>query len=204
MAIAVHVGLYDTLADWELGYVTTHINNGEWHREPGRYQIVTVGTDREPITTMGGMRITPDTALDEISPSNSAMLILPGAANWMPDGNKEFAHKAAEFLAAGTPVAAICGATAGLASAGLLDDRAHTSDAAEFLAMTGYAGAAHYRDEPAVADRGLITATGISPVAFAREIFALLEVYEPAVLAAWYKLYGLNDPAGYHELMGAE
>ena len=41
------------------------------------------------------------------------------------------------FLAAGTPVAAICGATAGLAQCGLLDDRDHTSAAAEYLPPPG-------------------------------------------------------------------
>jgi hypothetical protein len=50
----------------------------------------------------------------------------------------------------------------------------------------------------------LITATAAAPVEFAREIFAALDLYEPGVLASWYKLYGQQDPAGYYELMGEE
>ena len=115
-----------------------------------------------------------------------------------------FAAAAARFLAAGTPVAAICGATGGLAAAGLLDERPHTSNAREFLEATGYAGAAHYVDAPAVTDGLLITATAVAPVEFAREVLARLDVYEPATLDAWYQLYGERDPAGYHVLVGGE
>ena len=96
--------------------------------------------------------------LDDLSPSDSAMLILPGADTWLTgDANMPFAEKAGEFLDAGVPVAAICGATGGLAAAGLLDDRRHTSNAAEFLASTGYGGADLYVDEPAVTDGDLVT-----------------------------------------------
>src|SRR5690606_30743702 len=100
-------------------------------------------------------------------------------------------------------VAAICGATVGLAAAGLLDDRWHTSNAPEALAATGYAGGHRYRHEPAVTDGRPITARGVGPVAFAREVLALLEVYDPPVLDAWYRLYGDHDPAGYHDLVAA-
>ena len=90
----------------------------------------------------------------------------------------------------------------GLARAGLLDDRRHTSNAPEQLAPTGYAGAAQYVDAPAVADRGVITAAVIAPVDFAREVFALLGLYTPPVLDAWYRLYGHQDPSGFYALAG--
>jgi hypothetical protein len=98
-------------------------------------------------------------------------------------------------------VAAICGATGGPAIAGLLDDREHTSNAAEFLNSVGYAGGHLYRDEPAVTDRDLITASANAPVEFGREILERLEVFEPNVLSSWFKLYGQRDPAGFYELM---
>jgi putative intracellular protease/amidase len=201
-ATKVHVAVYDTLADWEVGFATAHINKQTWQRQPGRYAVVTVGESRAPATTMGGVRITPDMSLADLRPQDSAMLVLAGADTWLEaGGNAAFAGKAREFLEAGVPVAAICGATAGLAAEGLLDDRRHTSNAAEFLAATGYGGAKRYVDEPAVTDGDLITASATAPVEFAREVLARLDVYKPAVLAAWYKLYGLHDPAGYFELM---
>ncbi len=79
---AVHVAVFDTLADWEIGYATAHIRRDSWQREPGRYPVVTVGPTREPVTTMGGLRVTPDIALTELRPDDSAMLILAGGDQW--------------------------------------------------------------------------------------------------------------------------
>ncbi|MFD3748279.1 DJ-1/PfpI family protein [Nocardia sp. NPDC058633] len=193
----VHVAVYDTLADWEVGAATAHIANGNWHREPGTFEVATVGLTTEPITTMGRLRVTPDLAVADLDPTDSAMLILPGADLWMGQDLTAFAQKATAFVDAGVPVAAICGATFGLAKEGLLDDRAHTSNAAEFLVYSGYAGAERYAEVPAITDRDVITADGMSPFEFAREIFARLDLYEPHVLEAWYKLYAQKDPAGY-------
>ncbi|HEU5388249.1 MAG TPA: type 1 glutamine amidotransferase family protein [Streptosporangiaceae bacterium] len=197
----VHVAVFDTLADWETGYATAHIRRRDWQREPGRYEVATVGLSREPVTTMGGVRILPDLALDELRPQDSAMLILAGGDTWGEDSMAGFRAAARRFLEAGVPVAAICGATFGLALEGLLDDRAHTSNAAEYLAFTGYQGGDQYVDEPAVTDGDLITASGVAPAHFARAIFDRLGIYTPEVAASWFKLYGDRDPAGFFELM---
>ncbi|MEV0371392.1 DJ-1/PfpI family protein [Streptomyces sp. NPDC050636] len=203
----VHLAAYDTLADWEFGHATTQLREGSLFRSPHTaYDVVTVasGTDR-PVTTMGGLRILADLALDSLRPEDSALLILPGAHLW--DTGEElapFARKAREFLDAGVPVAAICGTTAGLAREGLLDDRPHTSGAAGYLAeQPGYKGGDHYREADAVRDRGLITAGPTEPVAFAREIFAELDVMEPQVLDAWYRLFARSDASAYPVLMAA-
>jgi putative intracellular protease/amidase len=150
---------------------------------------------------MGGIRVVPDTTLDEVGPQDSAMLILAGNDIWNTEQFTSYAEKAREFLDAGVPVAAICGATGGPAIAGLLDDREHTSNAAEFLNSVGYAGGHLYRDEPAVTDRDLVTASANAPVEFGREILERLEVFEPNVLSSWFKLYGQRDPAGFYDLM---
>lgn len=199
----VHLAVYDTFSDWEVGHVTAHINKPLWHKTPGRFAVRTVGATTEPVTSMGGLRVTPDVALAELRPEDSAMLILPGSDIFHTDAFVPFAVKAREFLDAGVPVAAICGATGGLAMAGLLDERPHTSNAVEFLNSLGYQGKDFYRDELAVTDGDLLTANGVAPVEFARAIMARLDVYEPGVLASWYKLYGKQDAAGFFELTAA-
>ena len=200
----VAVGVYEGMADWEIGYAVAHINSGDWQSSPDRYRIRTVGESGEAVTTMGGVRITPDLTLDELTPEDNAMLILAGADTWLSGGNEAFSGKAMEFMSAGIPVAAICGATVGLARAGLLNECRHTSNAPEVLAMAdGYDGSDRYCDELAVSDGDVITASGIAPVEFAREIFGRLNLYDPQVLDAWYKLYGRHDPAGYTELVAA-
>ncbi len=197
MMKTVHMAVYDTLADWEVGAATAHINKPSWHREPGTWQVRTVGRTEEPVVTLGGMRIVPDVVLADLTPADSAMLILPGAETWEGPQLDPFAHKAREFVDAGVPVAAICGATFGLAKAGLLDTRAHTSNVAEYLRYSGYSGADHYVDEPAVTDGDVITAGASAPFEFAREVLGRLGVYEPHVLDGWYRLFAHSDPAGW-------
>jgi putative intracellular protease/amidase len=150
------------------------------------------------VKTVGGLRIQPDLALDDVRPEDSALLILPGADLWdTGDQLAPFARTARAFLDAGVPVAAICGATAGLAREGLLDDRDHTSAVSFYLAATGYAGTGRYVETDAVTDGTLITAGPTEPVAFAREILRLLGVYEGEVLDAWYRLFHDSDAQAY-------
>ncbi|MFJ9010764.1 type 1 glutamine amidotransferase family protein [Streptomyces canus] len=194
----VHLAVYDTYADWETGHATACLARAG-------YEIRTAGPSREPVTSIGGLRVQPACALDDVRPSESSLLILPGADLWdAGDDLAPFARKAREFLDAGVPVAAICGATAGLAREGLLDDREHTSAVSFYLAATGYGGGERYVDTDAVTDRGLITAGPTEPVAFAREIFRLLGVYDGEVLDAWYRLFHDSDAEAYAVLEKAQ
>lgn len=199
----VHLYVFDTLADWEHGYAVAGINNPAFQVRPGRYRVQTVSARLEAITTIGGLRVEPDLALDAVDPSGSAMLILPGGTAWDEGRNSEAVEKARNFLEARVPVAAICGATAGLARCGLLDRRRHTSNAREYLEATGYRGAALYDARPAVTDGDLITAGGIAPLEFAREIFRRLDLYEPRTLDAWFELFKSGDPGKYEALLRA-
>ncbi|NSC22913.1 glutamine amidotransferase [Streptomyces albus subsp. chlorinus] len=188
MTAHVHLAVYDTLADWEYGHAVAHLPGG----------VRTVGLTQAPVVTKGGLRIQPDMTLDALRPADSSMLILPGADGWTSGALADFAYTAREFLHAGVPVAAICGAVWGLADEGLLDERAHTSAAPEFLRMAnGYGGGALYRDADAVTDRDLITAGPTEPVAFAREILARLGTYAPPVVDAFYRLHQHSDPEAY-------
>jgi putative intracellular protease/amidase len=131
------------------------------------------------------------------------MLILPGGSAWEKRANPEAIEKAREFLDAGVPVAAICAATLALARAGFLDTRKHTSNLREYIALSGYHGSEHYLDQPAVTDGCLITASGIAPVDFAREIFKMLSVYSEPALDAWYALFKTCESARFFDLMRA-
>jgi putative intracellular protease/amidase len=99
-------------------------------------------------------------------------------------------------------VAAICGATAGLARAGILDDRKHTSAAREYLQATGYQGGDNYIDERAVVDGDLITAGPDSPVQFARATLQRLGLADDKKLDAYEGVFHRADPAAYPMLVG--
>lgn len=194
---SVHLAVYDTLADWETGHTTAHLARAG-------FTVRTVGPTTDPVTTMGGMRVLPDLALADLRPGDSALLVLPGAGLWdSGDSLAPFARAARGFLDAGVPVAAICGATAGLAREGLLDDRAHTSAVSFYLAATGYEGGERYVETDAVTDGDLITAGPTEPVAFAREVLARLGVYGGEKLDAWYRLFHDSDATAYETLNAA-
>lgn len=199
----VHFFVFDTMADWEAALAIAAINDRQLQQAPGRYRVVTVGPSREPVTTMGGVRILPDVGLDEVSPFASAMLVLPGGQSWEYGANGPAIDVARRFIAQCIPVAAICGATLAMARAGLLDNRYHTSNARDYLTGTGYRGKRFYRDKPAVTDQGVITASGVAPVDFAREILETLNLYRCATLDAWYALHKHGDASMLCELAQA-
>ena len=196
-----HIAVYDTLADWEPGHLLAELRTGRFTGTP--FDVLTVAETLEPVTTMGGLRLLPDMPLADLDPAGSDLLVLPGADLWDAGGGSAFASAAADFLAAGVPVAAICGATAGLARAGLLDERSHTSAAAEYLAATGYAGGDRYVEARAVADRGLVTAGPDAPVQFARATLGLLGLMPEAALEAYEGVFDRGDASCHPGLMAA-
>jgi len=201
MSRTVHVAIYNTWADWEAGFALAHLGSGDWSSSSVSYNIRLVGESAEPIRTKAGILLTPDMVLADLQPQDSEMLILPGADTWLTGENMAFVEAARAFLGAGVPVAAICGATIGLARGGLLNDVDHTSNAVQTLECSTYTGAARHKHDLVVTDGNLITASGIAPVEFAREIFTLLGFYDKTTVENWYLLYGEHNPAGFFGLM---
>jgi putative intracellular protease/amidase len=199
----VYLYVFDSLSDWEASYAIAGINNPQFQKNPGIFRVQTVAFTRNTITSIGGVCIKPDLVFKELSPSNSAMLILPGGTAWDKGKNTEIIEIVRVFLDSAKPVAAICGATGGLARAGLLDNRKHTSNASIYLAATQYKGAALYEEAAAVTDKNLITASGMAPVDFAYHIFKRLDIYTPSVLEAWYGLFKTGRSEYFEELMSA-
>jgi putative intracellular protease/amidase len=142
---------------------------------------------------MGGLRVLPDRALTQVEVHNIGLLILPGGDMWEQGSYPQtlLENLLSELVARSIPIAAICGATLALARAGLLNDRRHTSTVPGDLkaAAPRYSGAAHYVPDLAVTDRGIITASGLGSVDFAREVFAALRVFGEADEALWFDMY---------------
>jgi len=204
MKRTVYLYLLDTMADREPGYAIAELNTGRYFQKCAqRLEVRTVAVSKAPVVTMGGVRVTPDISLDGCRADGAAALILPGGDTWLEPVHAPLFEKVGEFLRAGVPVAAICGATAGLAQAGFLNERAHTSNDIGYLKAVcpAYAGESLYRNEPAVTDGNLITATGLAPLEFARELIRLRAVFSPRTLDAWYSLYLTREANCYHELL---
>ncbi len=200
-SIVIYVG--EGMADWEIGYAVAGLNSPYlFRRTEAPYPLRYATADGAAAHTMGGMTIVADLALADIAPADCALLILPGGAGWDEGGHTAAIDLARRCLGADVPVAAICGATGGMARGGLLDAVAHTSNAAEYLQATGYAGADRYQNAQAVTDGNVITANTTGSVAFAQHIFKRLKFADDALIDAWADLFSTGDPVHYARLVG--
>ncbi|EAD2030177.1 glutamine amidotransferase [Listeria monocytogenes] len=200
----IYVYVLDTLADWEIGYVTSELNSGRFFKkDANRVSLKTVSYSKESIKTMGGMTIVPDCVIDDIVMSETSVLLLPGADTWNNLEHKAIIEKASELLALNATVAAICGATVALANHGLLDNRPHTSNGAGFLEMfsSSYKGQSSYINELSVGDNNLITASSAGALLWAKQIIEHLDVFESNTLESWYAYFNTGDPKDFYALM---
>ncbi|HUR93903.1 MAG TPA: type 1 glutamine amidotransferase family protein [Gemmatimonadales bacterium] len=182
----MHVLVFDGFADWEPAFALAEL------RRTGNLEVVTLGFTEAPVRSMGGLRVVPDRTLAGLLPETVRLLLLPGGDFWeLPYPRAELDSVLDALHRAGVPIAAICGATLALARAGLLNDRAHTSNEQAYLERFAaeYTGASRYVDALAVRAAGVITASGLGPTEFAREIFEELEIFSEADRPVWYHLF---------------
>lgn len=183
---AVHVLVFEGFADWEPAHALAEL------RRWGKKSVVVLGFEPDPVTSMGGLRIVPDRKLSDVRPSEVEILILPGGDFWESTyPQAELNRILVDLVAADVPIAAICAGTLAVARAGLLDDRRHTSNGPGYIAgrVPQYSGSALYEAVPAVTDRGVITASGLAPVDFARQIFKQLRVFSAVDEELWFDMF---------------
>ena len=183
---AIYLLVVDGFADWEPAHAVAEL------RRQGHYRVEVVGLTSGPVQSMGGIRVLPSTGIADVDPADVAAFLLPGGDRWeSAPVEPEIEQLLNRLDAQGVPIAAICGATVAIARLGLLRGRRHTSNGLEYLRsqVPGYADAAHYVDTLAVRDRGLITASGLGDVEFARELFEELNVMTPDDRAAWASIF---------------
>ena len=196
----------DTMADWEPGYITSELHSGRYFKETVvKYEVKTAGLTTDPITTMGGVKILPDLTIQELAIHETGVLILPGGDTWLEPFHAPVFARVQKFLDNHIPVAAICGATFGLAANGFLDHRKHTSNDLEYVKAIcpTYRGEAFYQQQPVVVDGDLITASGVAALDFAYAVLKKLDVFLPTTLEAWYNLYQTHDAEYFFALMNS-
>ncbi|QHA36455.1 glutamine amidotransferase [Rossellomorea marisflavi] len=206
MQTSVYLYVFNTMSDWEYGYLIAELNTGRYFKkDTGPLKVVTVGATKEMITTMGGLCIIPDLSLNECMVEREDLFILPGGTTWGEAIHQPILKKIGEALELGTIVAAICGATEALANMGYLDSRKHTGNDADYMKMVcpNYHGERHYEMGPVVSDGNLVTASGVAPLEFAREVLEKADVFAPATLQSWYQLNKTQKPEHFFGLMNS-
>lgn len=204
MTQPIYLYVFDSMSDWEYGYLVAELHSGRFFKQDvSPCHIMTVGNGRQPITTMGGLKIVPNLTVEDMSLRPNDLLILPGGQTWGETIHHPLLQHVKEALHQGTWIAAICGATEGLAARGMLDSRRHTSNDLAYLQQMcpTYRGESLYENHAVVRDGNLITASGFAPLEFARETIAALAVFSEDVLDNWYLLNQTRDTAYFFKLM---
>jgi putative intracellular protease/amidase len=186
MRDVVYVLVFEGFADWQVALALSEI------RRPGEWEVRSAGFTREPVTSLSGLHVLPDVQVDELDLDAAALLILPGGHLWLASQIEQAASLARRVHSAGAPVAAIDQGVLAVARAGLLDHCRHTGNWPGQLdrEVATYKGHDQYdANVLAVSDGGVITASHLGSIEFAREIIHTLDLYSASDREHWYRLF---------------
>jgi len=187
----VYLFVFDGFADWQAALALCEI------RRPGDFRVRTVGIDRRPVQSMGGLTVMPDVALAEIEHDRAVLFIVPGGASWERGEQPAVSVALRRLHAEHALIGALCGGVLALAHAGLLDAHRHTGNYVGYIEthVPAYRGGALCDASMlAVCDDGVISAGSVGGVEFAREVIRELDLYDERDTEAWYRLFKHGVP----------
>jgi putative intracellular protease/amidase len=162
--------LTDNYADWEFGPLAAAA------RGYSDIEVVTATPEGKPVTSMGGLKVMPDMAIDEIDLTCIDAFIVIGGSVWGTVGAPDLSGILNAAHRDGKLIGAICGGTIALAASGLLDAIPHTSnDSRTLVDVDGYNGHGYFVASTAALKCGhIVTASGMAPVSFMRTVITAL------------------------------
>ena len=177
--------IFDGFADWEPAHAFCAL------RKSGKFEVVTAGFSPETVTSMGGLKVTPDVTIQEVNPQETAFFMLPGGDMWEQRPHAEIHDLLHRLHDRNVLIGAICAATLEIARAGLTCGLRHTSNAKSYLKamVPGYQDDGFYADELAVRDKNVITASGLGSVEFAREVIRHFKLHSDADTELWFEMF---------------
>jgi putative intracellular protease/amidase len=177
--------LFNGFSDWEIAYLAPEIKKSEV------FDLFYFSKDGKPVSSMGGVRILPDLSLSEIKVEDVDLMILPGGVAWENGESQGIDLLTKNLFEEGKTIAAICAATTYLGKLGLLDHLKHTSNDLSYLKamVPHYSGERNYVNLLAVTDKNIITANGIAPIEFSKEIFEKIELHSKQDIEKWFQLF---------------
>lgn len=203
MAKLALVVLLDQFADFEVGHLLPLLNMNISDGEEAAWSSKIVSLTKDPIESMGKLKVVPDLSIEDAERLFFDALILIGGKGWRsPEAEAVISliNKAREKQ---VPLAAISAAANFLAWHGFLNDVRHTGNAGGEMASHP---ASEYKNKKgfdetarAISDQGVITADGASPVDFTAEVLRTLHALPPSVIDKWEDVQLVGEKAFYRE-----
>lgn len=170
-------------ADWEQGFVCPQL------RQYG-YEIETISSKDEFITSMSGFITKTNHTLDEKIESDYDALILIGGMNWRKCDyqNEKLKCLVSRFVNENKLVGAICDATTFMGYNGFFDNVLHTGNTVQYLLAKcpEYKGKDYYLSKQCVSSNNIISANGSASLEFTREVLKALKVTNDSEIDQWY------------------
>ena len=181
----IYIFLFHGFSDWEIAYLTPELQKNE------AVDLSYFSLDGKSVKSTGGLTIAPDYSLHQINWKDASAIILPGGSAWESNTILGLDEVIEQLHSENKTIAAICGATIFLANKGYLDEIEHTSNALFYLQnfAKNYAGSDYYKDELSVTHNNIITANGIAPIEFARDLFKKIGLDKEMDIDKWFKLF---------------
>ena len=175
-------------ADWELAYISSAVNMlGQ-----GKFENKTVSLTKNAVTSIGGVKCSPDYDLQTV-PSDFDALILIGGMSWHSENAMLVKPLIDACLKNGKVLGAICDACRFLGSVGALNSAKHTAnDYNELKQYSAYTNGQNFIYRQAVSDNHIITANGTAALEFAQEILRALSVASEEKIKDWYDFHKLG------------
>src|SRR5260370_16465411 len=104
-----YVFVFDGFADWEPASALAEL------RRTFGFATETIGLSREPVVSMGGLRVVPGLPLTEFEPDEASILILPGGDSRIAVEHPEITAVSRAVEGAHRPIAGICAGTPAVA-----------------------------------------------------------------------------------------
>ncbi|WP_196599603.1 DJ-1/PfpI family protein [Pectinatus frisingensis] len=170
-------------ADWEAAFLTSTIKS----IDPD-YQIKYVSIKKEICTSIGGLRVNVDCAIQD-APEEFSGLVLVGGLSWRTKESEKVMTLVDTALVNKIPIGAICDATVFLGANGVLNNIKHTSNALTELksyAKDKYNNEGNYINEQAVVDGNIVTANGAAALEFTKSMLSVLGIIQGKQLDDYY------------------
>lgn len=183
--------LLNGFADWEGAFTAICLNQDVKPGNPINYKVKYLSITKEPVTSIGGLRVLPDYDLKDM-PEDYAGLILIGGMRWFSPEAELIVPLVKKALKDKKLVAGICNASVFLGMHGFLNEVKHTSNTLDYLkqyAGDQYTGESNYINKQAVRDENIVTANGIGQLEFCREILYALEADTAEAIEESYLFY---------------